>query len=71
MRLLAVLQLSSTLVLLGLAERLVKSLHLGTQIPHIPLQIPHLALPLGLAALQLQLQLMPPLLQLLNTSREG
>lgn len=63
---LAVLQLGSTLVPLGLAEGLGEPLHLGAQLPHIPLQIPHLALPLGLAALQLLPQLMPALLQLLQ-----
>lgn len=63
---LAVLQLGSTLVPLGLAEGLGEPLHLGAQLPHIPLQVPHLALPLGLTALQLQPQLMPALLQLLH-----
>lgn len=65
---LAVLQLSSTLVPLRLTEGLSEPLHLGAQLPHIPLQVPHLALPLGLAALQLQPQLMPALLQLLYRS---
>lgn len=63
---LAVLQLGSALVPLGLAEGLGEPLHLGAQLPHIPLQVPHLALPLGLAALQLLPQLIPALLQLLQ-----
>lgn len=66
LRVLAVLQLGSTLVPLGLAEGLAEPLHLGAQLPRIPLQVAHLALPLGLAALQLQPQLMPALLQLLH-----
>ena len=67
---LAVLQLSSTLVPLRLAEGLSEPLHLGAQLPHIPLQFHHLALPLGLAALQLQPQLMPALLQLLHSGEK-
>lgn len=63
---LAVLQLGSALVPLGLSEGPGEPLHLGAQLPHIPLQVPHLALPLGLTALQLQPQLMPALLQLLE-----
>lgn len=63
---LAVLQLSSALVPLRLAEGLCEPLHLGAQLPHILLQVDHLTLPLGLAALQLQPQLMPALLQLLQ-----
>lgn len=51
LRVLAVLQLGSTLVPLCLAEGLCEPLHLGAELPHIPLQVPHLALPLGLAAL--------------------
>lgn len=68
---LAVLQLGSALVPLGLAEGPGQPLHLATQLPHIPLQLAHLALPLGLAALQLLPQLMPALLQRLhNTDSE-
>lgn len=63
---LVVLQLSSTLVPLSLAERPGKLLHLGAQLPRIPLQVSHLALPLGLVALQLQSHLMFSLLQLLS-----
>lgn len=59
---LAVLQPGSTLVPLGLTERLSEPLHLAAQLPRIPLQVPPLALPLGLAGLQLQPQLMPALL---------
>lgn len=63
---LAVLQLGSTLVPLGLGEGPGEPLHLGAQLPHIPLQLRHLALPLRLAALKLQPQLMLALLQLLH-----